>query len=146
MQKRLLILLLFFIPLFASAQYGNKIKKKGSSGFVNKKNKPSRQIMIAFGAANFLGELGGANQIGTFFVKDMEFSCTRPSAAIAYRYRFNRLFALRAGFHYLQVSGNDNLTQEPFRQNRNLSFRSNIFELMANGELLIWLLRQHTNR
>ena len=40
------------------------------------------------GAANFLGELGGANQIGTHFVKDFEFSMTRPSAAIAYRYKF----------------------------------------------------------
>ena len=134
MHKRLLVILLFFIPFFASAQYGNKIKKKADNGFVNKKNKPSRQIVVAIGAANFLGELGGANQIGTFFVKDFEFTATRPSAAVGYRYKFNRYFAIKGGMYYCLVSGNDKLTTEPFRQNRNLSFRSNIFEASAQGE------------
>jgi len=134
MQKKILILILFGIPLFTNAQYGNKVQKKTDNGFVNKKNKPSRQIIVAFGASNFLGELGGANQIGTFFVKDLEFAATRPSAAIGYRYKFNRFLALKGGLHYLLLSGNDNLTQEPFRNNRNLSFRSHIFELSAQGE------------
>ena len=128
MLKKILFILLFLTPFLASAQYGNKIKHKGSSGFVNKKNRPSRYIVLGVGASNFLGELGGANQIGTFFVKDFEFSMTRPSAALSYRYKFNQFFALNGGFHYCLVSGNDNLTTEPFRQNRNLSFRSNIFE------------------
>ena len=134
MQKRLLILFLFIIPICASAQYGNKVKKKSDNSFVNKKNKPSRQIVVGIGACNFLGELGGANQIGTHFVKDFEFSMTRPSAALGYRYKFNRFFALKGGLYYCMESGNDNTTKEPFRQNRNLSFRSNIFELSGQGE------------
>ncbi len=135
MQKKLLLLLLFFIPFFASAQYGNKIRHRGDNGFVNKKNRPQKQITFGIGASNFLGELGGANQVGTFFVKDLEFSTTKPSAALGYRYKFNQLFALSGGFHYLAVKGNDNLTAEPYRQNRNLNFKSNIFELSIQGEL-----------
>lgn len=123
------------MPFFVSAQYGNKVKRRNNEGFINKKNRPSRQIVLGFGAANFLGELGGANQIGTYFVKDMEFSTTCPSAALAYRYKMSQWFAVTGGFHYLLVKGNDNLTTEPFRQNRNLNFKSNIFELSVQGEL-----------
>ncbi len=135
MQKKLLLFLILALPIAASAQYGNKIKHRGDNGFVNRKNRPQKQITFAIGASNFLGELGGANQIGTFFVKDLEFSTTKPSAALGYRYKFNQLFALSGGFHYLAVKGNDNLTTEPFRQNRNLSFKSNIFELSIQGEI-----------
>lgn len=134
MQKRLLIFILFFLPLFASAQYGNKIKKRSDNSFVNKKNKPGKYVILSIGASNFLGELGGANQIGTFFVKDLEFAATRPSAGLGYRYKFNQFVSLQGGFHYLLLSGNDNLTQEPFRNNRNLSFRCHIFELSGQAE------------
>ncbi len=137
MQKKLLLILVLFIslPVFVSAQYGNKIRHRGDNSFVNKRYRNQRFITAAFGASNFLGELGGANQIGTFFVKDLEISTTRPSAALGYRYKFNQRIALSGGLHYLAIKGNDNLTTEPFRQNRNLNFKTNIWELSIQGEL-----------
>ncbi len=136
MRKLLPIIALLILPHFVYSQYDNKIKKKSANGdFVKKKQKPYKAIIIGLGASNFLGELGGANQIGTHFVKDFEFSMTKPSFSIGYRYKFNPRFAVKGGFYYNLLSGNDNTTQEPFRRNRNLSFRSHVYEISGQAEL-----------
>lgn len=135
MNKKILLSLLLILPLLASAQY-RKPKYKKANNFTTK-NKVRKEYVIGFGAANFLGELGGANQIGTHFVKDFEFSATRPSAQLGIRYKFAKRFAVKGGFYYQLLNGNDNLTKEPYRHNRNLSFRSNILELSAQAEFYI---------
>jgi hypothetical protein len=86
------------------------------------------ELQVGLGMTNFLGELGGADQIGTNYFRDLEFSQTRQAASIGLRYKINEFFAARTNFFYGMVSGNDNLTEEEFRNYRNLSFRSNIFE------------------
>ncbi len=86
------------------------------------------ELAFGMGISNFLGELGGRNQIGAPFVWDLEVSQTRPAASFAYRYYIARNMALRAGLTYGVLAGNDNLTTEPFRRNRNLSFKSDVFE------------------
>lgn len=140
MKRILLLIILFSLPLFVSAQYkgmNKKSRKKSTNAFLKKKGKPQPEFIVGLGAANFLGELGGANQIGTNFVKDFEFSMTRPSAAVGVRYKFHNRFAVKGGFYYQLVSGNDNLTKEPFRNNRNLHFRSSIYELSAQIEVFL---------
>ena len=138
MRKTLLLLLIILLPVLASAQAMRGYKSHRSrSSFTTGKKKPRKEYILGIGAANFLGELGGANQIGTFFVSDFEFSQTRTSAALGMRYKFNKRMAVKGGFYYEMVSGNDKLTREPYRQNRNLSFRSNIFELSVQYELYL---------
>ncbi len=136
MLKKLLIFLLIIAPVFASAQYKNSKKRNsvrtGSS--FTKRKKPRPEFIIGVGASNFLGELGGANQIGTFFVRDLEFKATRPSTQIAIRYKFSKRFAVKGGYYYQLLSGNDKLTKEPFRNNRNLHFRSSIHEVSGQFE------------
>ena len=133
MQKRITILLFLIIPILVSAQYtGSKRIKKG--GFLSPRVRKTKEWVFGFGAANFLGELGGANQIGTHFVKDFEFSMTRPSAQVAFRYKFKKHWAVKTGIYWQMVSGSDHLTKEPYRQNRNLSFRSNIYEISSQAE------------
>lgn len=140
MLKKLLIFLLIISPIVASAQYKNSSKKKSSvrtgSSFAKRK-KPRPEFIIGIGASNFLGELGGANQIGTFFVRDLEFKATRPSAQVAIRYKFHNRFAVKGGYYYQLLSGNDKLTQEPFRNNRNLHFRSSVHEVSGQLEFFI---------
>ncbi|HET6226894.1 MAG TPA: DUF6089 family protein [Bacteroidia bacterium] len=135
MRKTLLSLLLLTVPLFVCAQYKANAKRKHA--FSKKRNKPRNEYIIGFGGSNFLGELGGANQIGTHFVKDMEFVATRPSIALGLRYRPSPRWAFSGGLHYLMLSGADRLTTEPYRQNRNLSFRSPIIELSAQAEFFL---------
>jgi hypothetical protein len=88
-----------------------------------------QELSLGFGVANFLGELGGRNQIGSPFVWDLELSKTRPAAHIDFRYFLARKMALRTRLTYGILAGNDNLTTEPFRQNRNLNFKSDVYEL-----------------
>jgi hypothetical protein len=108
MQKRLLIVIALILPLLAFSQ----------------RNKRYRwEVGVSMGATNFLGDLGGANQIGTHFVKDLEFSLTRSAFGVHMRYRKDRFFGYSAAFNYGKVSGDDALTQEMFRNNRNLNFK-----------------------
>jgi opacity protein-like surface antigen len=98
--------------------------------------KERKEWLFGGGAANFLGDLGGLNKIGTHYsYADLELVLTDPSASLGYRYRINKRFASRTEFSYLLVKGDDKLTLEPFRHNRNLNFRSNIFEFSTNIEV-----------
>ena len=87
------------------------------------------ELSFGFGISNFLGELGGRNQIGAPFVWDLEFSQTRPAASFSYRYHVAKNVALRLGLTYGVLAGNDNLTTETYRKLRNLSFKSDVYEL-----------------
>ncbi|MBL7982939.1 MAG: hypothetical protein JNL52_14150 [Flavobacteriales bacterium] len=94
-----------------------------------------KEVEFGFGISNFLGELGGRNQIGSPFLWDLELSKTRPAVSLGYRYYLAQKVALRGRLTYGVLAGNDNLTEEPFRQNRNLNFKSDVFE----GSLVIEL-------
>ncbi|MBK8339345.1 MAG: hypothetical protein IPK99_04770 [Flavobacteriales bacterium] len=82
------------------------------------------EISIGLGASNFLGELGGRDQVGTSFIWDLELSQTRPAFALAHRYYIRERFSLRTQLAYGVMAGNDNLTNEAARARRNLNFRS----------------------
>lgn len=86
------------------------------------------ELTVGLGVSNFLGELGGRDQIGSPFIWDLEISMTKPAFSFGYRYFMGKQWALRMNGTYGVLAGNDNLTQETFRQNRNLSFRSNLLE------------------
>ncbi|MCW3076778.1 MAG: hypothetical protein JWO32_1387, partial [Bacteroidetes bacterium] len=52
-----------------------------------------------------------------------------------YRYKILRGLNVSGKFNYLVVRGNDALTNDIYRHNRNLNFKSNIFELSGRLEL-----------
>jgi len=119
----------FSISTFSKAQ-----------GFMssNSWKKFRHEIYLGGGAANFLGDLGGRNQIGKdYSYADLEMSLTRPSVTLGYRYRVSKHFGWRTDFNYMRLWGSDALTEEKFRNNRNLSFRSPIYELSTLLELEI---------
>ncbi len=95
------------------------------------------QLTIGIGASNFLGDLGGKDNIGTNDFQDLELGETNFAAFIGYKYTLYKKLHLRGDFSWGQVSGSDQLTNEPYRQNRNLNFRSHIFELAAMLEVEI---------
>lgn len=89
-----------------------------------------KELIIGLGASQFLGDLGGRDQIGTdYSLADLEFALTQPAAQIGFRYRFHKNFATRSTLNVGLVKGDDKLTQEIYRRNRNLNFRSIIVEL-----------------
>ena len=121
----ILILTILLLPVFSQAQKWKRQRKEYSFGL---------------GATNFLGDLGGRNQQGTDFIMDFEIKATRYAAALGYRYQIGRDWYVKANLLYAKVSGNDNLTGEPARQRRQLSFKSDIIEL--SGQLEYMLIKQ----
>lgn len=95
------------------------------------------EVSLGLGTSHFLGELGGANDIGSSGIagfKDLEFKLTRPTVSVGYRFYLSPMFALKADLSYGRLNGDDALTTERFRQNRNLHFRSPVIELAARVE------------
>lgn len=103
----------------------------------NEWKKYRKEIYIGIGAANFLGDLGGLDRIGTdFSIVDLELSQTGISAGLGYKYKLAKWFNISLGMQYLKVRGDDKLTSEIYRNNRNLNFKSNIFEVAYRMELV----------
>lgn len=90
--------------------------------------------ILGIGASNFLGELGGANQIGTDYIKDLEIKMTKPVFHLGIRYRLDEYIANKTSINFGWVAGDDKLTEEPYRQNRNLHFRAPILEFATQFE------------
>lgn len=121
MKKHFIIALLAIVllPNFADAQRWKRYR---------------RQVIGGVGVTNFLGDLGGANQIGRDFVYDLDFQSTRPSLLIGYRYQLNNYFFLRSNLQWGILRSDDDLTEEKFRNERQLTFRSGFLELNVMGE------------
>lgn len=96
------------------------------------------EVFIGFGACNFLGDLGGRDQTGTNFLYDLEVSEFNFAMNLGYRRTLSKYFAVRGNFNFSKVSGDDALTQEIFRNNRNLKFYSNIFEVSVLAEFYLY--------
>ena len=92
------------------------------------------EIFYGVGATNFLGELGGANQIGTDYVRDLEVSMTRPALSLGFRYKLLENISTKAMLTYGFLRGDDKTTMDPARANRNLNFYSPLAEFALTGE------------
>ncbi|OIO99195.1 MAG: hypothetical protein AUJ97_09185 [Bacteroidetes bacterium CG2_30_32_10] len=121
MKKSLFLLSIFLIVLsmFAEAQT-RKLRKD--------------EFVFGMGGTGFMGELGGANTIGSNEPKDFDFKAVRPSFDFGYRLRISDCWAIKTSIFYGMVYGSDQLTKEKFRNNRNLSFRSHLGELSSQLE------------
>lgn len=95
------------------------------------------QLSIGFGASNFLGELGGRDEIGSDFIWDLETKEFKPAFSLGYRYHLSANAAIKSEFSYAILGGDDALTKEPFRFNRNLHFRSRLFEFNTVFEYIL---------
>ncbi|HEY4797763.1 MAG TPA: DUF6089 family protein [Bacteroidia bacterium] len=131
--RRLLfaILLFFFFLPFADAQHMGKRRKTHS---FHAKPPYRYELIGSLGASNFLGDLGGANQIGTHGLKDLNLVMTRPVEGASIRFKVQQFFSVKTNFYWAILRGDDKLTQEPSRHARNLNFKSNVFELSSQVE------------
>jgi hypothetical protein len=91
-------------------------------------------VFLGMGATGFMGDLGGADKVGTQDFRDFNFRAIRPATKIGYRYFVNYDLAVTGNLAFGYVSGDDRHTQEPFRNNRNLMFRSPVLETSVQGE------------
>lgn len=90
------------------------------------------EVIFGIGGTNFLGDLGGAEGVGTHGVRDFNYEATRWVLNAGYRYKLAEHWAVRGSVFYGRLSGSDEHTDNIHRNNRNLHFRSPIVEVMAD--------------
>lgn len=90
--------------------------------------------VAAVGASQFLGDVGGRNQIGSDWFFDLDAASTRYVINAGFRYRISEYVSAKTGLTFAEVYGDDQYTEEPFRNNRNIHFRSPVVEWSAQIE------------
>ena len=129
LKKNHISLLLIIAGISCNSLYSQALARP------NAWKKYKREVLIQVGASGFLGDLGGRNTVGKDnSPADLELAATRPAVSLAYRYKLNKNINWHSSFNYLLLSGNDKLTAEQYRSNRNLNFRSSVYELSTRIE------------
>jgi Domain of unknown function (DUF6089) len=90
------------------------------SALANTNINPYSEIGLFGGAGYYLGELNRYH----FPTKLMQ-----PAGGVFYRYTFNEHYAFRGFINYNEVKGYDAYSSNAFEKERNLSFKSPIFEV-----------------
>lgn len=95
------------------------------------------ELVGATGTTNFMGELGGSDKEGSDYFRDFEISSSRPLIHVGMRYKILEPLAVKAAFTYGLLHGDDKKTENIYRKERNIHFRSSIYELEAQLEYSI---------
>lgn len=103
-------------------------------------------LIIGLGSSGFMGDLGGADDIGSQGIRDFEFNAVRPTLMAGYRYMVFENLGITGNLSVGYVYGDDQFTQEPFRNNRNIHFRSPIIELSSTAQLYLVNFNRQTAR
>lgn len=120
MSKRVILLLLLFVSHVSMSQSWRYLR---------------HEVQFGLGASNFLGDLGGAEEIGTHGIKDLQVKPAKPTVTLGYKYALSPYVGVKGSLITSYLSGNDALTVNKVRNNRNLSFRAGLLELGASVEL-----------
>lgn len=101
------------------------------------------EVFAGIGPSAFLGDLGGGKGVGTHGPKDLNFRSTRFATTMGYKYMIHPYFSVTGSINIGMVSGDDALSKEDIRFNRNLNFRSMIYEFSVMGEFYPWQERNY---
>lgn len=91
-----------------------------------------------FGAANYLGDIGGKNLPRRDLVVDMHLPSTRWAVGGFIRKRKSKKLAFASTFDYVRIQGTDQLTTYFPRRARNLTFKNDMLELAARVEYTLY--------
>jgi hypothetical protein len=116
MRKLLLITFLLFLPFLGEAQTWRYVR---------------HEVSLGVGVSNFLGDLGGARGIGTHYFKDIKVKSTRPSLMGSYKFMISPAFSIKGSVIWGYLHGDDAITRNDIRSNRNLSFKTMLGEFSA---------------
>lgn len=84
-----------------------------------KRNFKQHELGIMVGGAYYIGDLNPRKQ----------FNLSQPAAGIFYRFTPNYRYAFRAGFNFGKIMGDDSQSDDADQLQRNLNFKSQIYEL-----------------
>lgn len=98
------------------------------------------EIGLGLGPSFFLGDLGGTRGVGKTFVKDVNFPLTKFMKGLYVSYYPSEWLGLRVAANLGVLEGHDSIINvkggwERDRKQRNLGFKSNVFEAYAALEI-----------
>jgi len=125
MKNIAIFLIIVFLSNFALAQKDN-----------NPWQKFRYELILGSGSSHFFGDLGGGSGVGGHFMsyKDLDWGTTQPALQIGMRYKLMERLAIKGQFTWGNIKGADDQATGSSRYGRNLSFKSNIFELATQAE------------
>ncbi|MCK5535552.1 MAG: hypothetical protein KAI79_01930 [Bacteroidales bacterium] len=87
-------------------------------------------IFGGVGTANFMGDLGGGSKDASHFmgIRDLDGASTRPNFHVGMRYKLLSMVAVKTQFNYAFLNGSDEKSGSLGRLNRNLAFKTPVFE------------------
>jgi hypothetical protein len=88
----------------------------------------------ALGLSQLLGDLGGSPQIGTHFLRDFNPGAIRYGGYLGYRRRVSHAWSFKFAVTLADLYGNDALTSNPYRHNRNQDVRTFLVEPSVQAE------------
>lgn len=126
------------IALTLTGIVSQKSTNAQSRGFGDGKLKVEAGINI--GPSFFLGDLGGNKGTGTRFVKDVNLSLTKVTIGAFITVHPNEWLGIRTAVQYGKLEGKDAIIDtkgrpELYRKQRNLDFRTNLFEAYVAAEV-----------
>ncbi|MES2678323.1 MAG: hypothetical protein V4635_00495 [Bacteroidota bacterium] len=138
MRKLYAVLGLFFVAYHSDAQ---------SFVRAGEWKRYRKEVFVSLGSVNFLGDLGGTAKAGRdYSPADLDFSQTRTAFGLGARYKIKRYLNVAGKFNYLILKGDDAKSENPARKNRNLNFRSSVFELSTRAEVGLQTSRTSATR
>ena len=90
----------------------------------NARDYMSKDIGVFFGGSYYTGDLNPSKHL----------SQSQPAAGAFFRFNYNNRFALRTGLNFGQIFADDSQSDEPDQLERNLNFKSRVYELYVSNE------------
>lgn len=100
-------------------------------GFAQRWKLSRAEYMYGIGISNYFGDIGGANSSDAFSLLDLDIANTRYVLSVGYRYRLYQRIAVKGSLSYANLYGSD---VNSSNENRDYSFKSNLFELSGHIE------------
>ena len=117
-----LIILSLMVHLNTQAQNGNTLRT---------------EIGLLSGTSNYIGDIEGKYNNPQPFMIDLQTAMSTQVFGAYIRHYLSPVVAVRVNTIYATISASDKMTTDQSRQNRNLHFRSDIFEVSTQTELTI---------
>ncbi len=131
-------LLLLICILLISTEVSSQIRSKYLRRY------RTRELSFCIGATNFIGELGGANRLGseTFSLRDFDFPAVRPTLGGGASYQILNWASLKTNLVVGYMRGRDKWTNYESREKRNIDFRTILVEVSEQFEVYLTKSKQ----
>lgn len=94
------------------------------------------EVTGGIGVTSVMGELGGGKE-SSRFISDFDFIAQRPVIQAGMRYKILEPLAVKGTLSFGMISAHDKNAKDPYRLDRNLSFRSTLTEFAGQIEYSI---------